>query len=67
MNHNDNIIINTLGELKQIMSELQKIFNSLSSDNEHYYTIETIIIFIKFIYCKLRTLVLNTTGQPKAL
>jgi len=63
----NNIIIHTLKDLKNVMTELQKILNTLGSDDDNYFNIETIIVFIKFIYCKLRNSVLKDPEIRKML
>ena len=63
----NNIIIHTLKDLKNVMTELQKILHTLGTEDDNYYNLETIIVFIKFIYCKLRNSVLKDPEIKKIL
>ena len=63
----NNIILHTLKDLKNVMIELQKILNTLGTEDELYYNIETIICFVKLIYCKLRNTMVKDPEIRKIL
>jgi hypothetical protein len=63
----DNIIIHTLKDLKNVMNELQKIHNTLGTEDDNYYNIELIIVFVKLIYCKLRNSIIKDENLRKIL
>jgi hypothetical protein len=67
MDNRTNYILETLKDLKNVMTELQKILNTLDTDNDNYYNIETIICFVKLIYCKLRNTILKDPEIRKML
>jgi hypothetical protein len=60
-------IILTLKELKQVMTELQKVHNTLGTEDDNYYNMETLIVFVKLIYCKLRNSILKDPEIRKML
>ena len=67
MDNKTNYILETLKDLKNVMTELQKIHNTLGNEDDNYYNIETLIVFVKLIYCKLRNTILKDPEIRKML
>ena len=61
------VVLHSLKDLKYVLHELDRIRNSYEPDEEDYYQLETLMVFIKLIYCKLRNMIMRDVEIKKLI
>jgi hypothetical protein len=56
---NQNTILQCLKDLKVVINQLSILQGYHDNTNENYYNIETITSFLKFIFCRLRNVIIK--------
>jgi len=54
-----NTMLQSLKDLKLVVNQLSMMQSNYDNTDDDYYSLDTIISFIKFIFCRLRNTILK--------